>query len=484
MGACMLSPRALEEARNLLAAEDFYRPRHGELYSAFIALHDAGRPVDHTTVVDYLGDQLERLGGLPYLFTCIQAVPTSSNAAYYAEIVAEKAVRRRLAEAATRISQLAYQSGDVAAADLLGTARTALEGVRGRGRAGAARQLRRTHGSEVVMRRLMFLWQDRIVLGALTLLAGREGIGKSTVAVDIAAQVTRGQLAGELNGQPRAVIYVNSEDARDTTIVPRLVAAGADLDRIIFLDALTHGGLESPLMLPLDTARLEAEILDLDAALVVLDAATSVIDGSLDGDRDRQMRQGLEPISQLAGRTGAAVLGIVHFGKRESADTGKLILGSIAWSQVARSVLAVARDDETSQLIISATKANLAPGDAASLAAQLVPTTVHTEEGPTSVGRVQWIGETHQRAQELLAGPTDPEDRGQLDEAVAWLRAHLTEKGGSAIAGDVIKAAKADGIAERTLQRARKNAGLGHGRRGTRWSWWLPDDARPEEGAS
>lgn len=483
LGACMLSPQALTEAAELVDAADFYRPAHGELFAAYLALRAASRPVDPITVADHVGDRLGRLGGATYLHTLISSVPTASNAAFYAEIIAEKAVRRRLVEAGTRITQLAYANPDGAAADLVERARTTLDEVPAGARAAGGRQLRRTRASEVVMRRLLFLWQARIVLGALTLLAGREGIGKSTVAVDIAAQVTRGTLPGELHGHPRTVIYVNSEDARDITIVPRLVAAGADLDRVVFLDAIGQAGQESPLVLPLDTPRLEAEIRDLDAALVVLDAATSVIDGSLDGDRDRQMRQGLEPISQLAARTSVSVLGIVHFGKRESGDTGKLILGSIAWSQVARSVLAVARDDETGQLVVSATKANLAPGDAASLAAQLVPTTIDTDEGPTSVGRIEWIGETHQRAQELLAGPVDPEERGQLDEAVQWLRGHLADSGGSAMAGDVIKAAKADGIAERTLQRARKKAGLGCGKRGKHWSWWLPEDTAPGEGA-
>ncbi|MCE0765291.1 AAA family ATPase [Pseudonocardia kujensis] len=183
----------------------------------------------------------------------------------------------------------------------------------------------------------------------------------------------------------------------------RLVAAGGDLDRAVFLDAVTRTDDESPLVQPHDTRFLAEEIEEPGAALVVLDAGASVIDSALDGDRDRQMRRGLEPISKLAADTGVAVVGIVHFGKRESADTGKLILGSIAWSQVARSVLAVARDEHTHQLVISSTKANLAPGDAVSLAVGLVPAVVETPDGITQVARVEWRGETAQRAEELLA---------------------------------------------------------------------------------
>lgn len=484
LGACMLSAEALTAAMDTVAPADFYRTQHGDLFAAFIALRSAGRPVDHVTVPDHLGvGGLQRAGGAPYLFACIQAVPTASNAAYYAEIVAEKAVRRRLAEAGVRIAQLAHRPTDHPADELLATARQALAEVpTGGTRSGNGRHLQLTLASEVVMRRLRFLWQDRIVMGALTLLAGREGLGKSTVAVDIAAQITRGTLTGELFGTPRTVIYVNTEDARDLTIVPRLVAAGADLDRVAFVDAVTRNQ-ESPLVLPLDTARLESIIADLNAALVVLDAATSAIDSSLDGDRDRQMRQGLEPIGQLAARTGCSVLGIVHFGKRESGDTGKLILGSIAWSQVARSVLAVARDDETGQIIVTATKANLAPGDAPSLAAQLVPAIVETEDGPTSVGRVQWIGETTRRAQELLAASSDPEERSRIEEAVEWLREYFSDpdRGGAAGAKDVLRAAQADGFNDRLMQRARKRAGVRTGKGKTGWTWSLDPDS-PDQG--
>lgn len=347
------------------------------------------------------------------------------------------------------------------------------------------RRLKVTRASEVTMRRIRWLWDLRIVLAGLTLLAGREGLGKSTLAVDLAAQITNGVLDGEFKGEPRAVIYVHSEDARDYTIVPRLVAAGADLDRVIFLDAVTavdqDGRIEESegqIVLPLDDALLAEAIEEHDAALVILDAATSVIDSRLDGDKDRAMRQGLERIARVAQRTGAAVLGIVHFGKRESADTGKLILGSIAWSQVARSVLAVALDADSGNLVVSTTKGNLGPG-ASSLSAQVVSHVVDTVEGPADVGCVRWLGETEQNASDLLgpqAGGDDGEARSAQSEALDWIRGFLADRGGSAPFTDIKEAAKADDIAERTLKRARgkKDSGIitervGFGQ-GARWS--------------
>jgi hypothetical protein len=333
--------------------------------------------------------------------------------------------------------------------------------------------------SSIKPKRVRWLWDRRIVQGGLSLMAGREGLGKSTLSGDLAAQVTLGLLDGEFKGHARHVIYITSEDAREYTVVPRLLAAGADTDKVVFIDVHQGESTQAPVVLPLDLGALEELIKKYEAVLVVLDAATSVMDGRLDGDRDRQMRQALEPVAKMAERTGCAVLGIVHFGKRESADTGKLILGSIAWSQVARSVMAVALDEDTGNLVISNTKANLAPGDTPSLSAVIREAKVAIEDElePAKVGKVEWLGETEHDARDLLGGGAE-EVKSELDEAIDWLNSYLLDpkQGGAAPAGDVIRAAKRDGIAERTLQRARPKAGITSGRVGTAgWTWTHPE---------
>lgn len=297
------------------------------------------------------------------------------------------------------------------------------------------RRLRVTRASQVRVRRQRWVWADRIILGGLTLLAGREGLGKSTLACWLTAMITRGTLPGEFEGTPRTVIYVHTEDARDTTIVPRLVAAGADLERVVFVDLVTtgeYGEIESQVVFPSNVAAVAELAVELDAALLVLDAATSVIDSKLDGDKDRQMRQGLEAIARGIGeRADCGVLGLVHFGKRDSSDTGKLILGSIAWSQVARSVLALARDEDNDTLVLSATKANLAPSGTPSLSVRLTNTAVDTSDGEvTYAGRAEIVGETSVDARDLLAAaPVDSEARTETDEARAWLEDYLDAEG-------------------------------------------------------
>lgn len=115
IGAMLLSKDAIGECSEIVKAPDFYRPAHERIYDAIIDLFSRGEPVDAITVADELtkrGD-LARVGGTAYLHQLIAQVPTAANAAYYAEIVAERAILRRLVEAGTRIVQIGYGGGDV-----------------------------------------------------------------------------------------------------------------------------------------------------------------------------------------------------------------------------------------------------------------------------------------------------------------------------------------------------------------------------------
>ncbi|MDT0348282.1 replicative DNA helicase [Pseudonocardia charpentierae] len=114
LGGMLLSKDAIADVVEVLRPDDFYRPAHQTVYECILDLYGRGEPADAVTVSAELqrrGD-LIRLGGAPYLHTLIATVPTAANAAYYAEIVAEKATLRRLVEAGTRIVQLGYHGAD------------------------------------------------------------------------------------------------------------------------------------------------------------------------------------------------------------------------------------------------------------------------------------------------------------------------------------------------------------------------------------
>ena len=116
LGAMLMSKDAIADVVEVLRGADFYRPAHEQVYNSVLDLYGRGEPADAVTVADELGKrgELLRIGGAPYLHTLLASVPVAANAGYYAQIVHEKAILRRLVEASVRIGQLSYAAeGDV-----------------------------------------------------------------------------------------------------------------------------------------------------------------------------------------------------------------------------------------------------------------------------------------------------------------------------------------------------------------------------------
>jgi hypothetical protein len=340
-----------------------------------------------------------------------------------------------------------------------------------------------TLASQINPRPVRWLWPDRIPAGALTLLAGREGIGKSLVGVHLTAQLTRGTLPGSRHGKPSRVMFATSEDAWEFTMVPRLLAAGADLDRVGRIQVEDDGIITGPTT-PVDVPALAAYIGSHDVAMLMLDPLTSVMDGRIDAHRDREVRKALEPLAKLAEDTAAAVLGNVHLGKGIGTDPVNLILGSRAFSAVARVALVAARDpDDDASNVLSVEKSNLGRIDVPGLTYRIDGVEVATDEGPAGAGLLVWTGETDRRVRDIMADADG--ERTERDEAAEWLTGYLMDSGGEAAAKDVYKAARAEGIAERTLKRARSRAGATSERRGFgQGAVWTLDPSRPHSGHS
>ncbi|MGO3039563.1 AAA family ATPase [Corynebacterium variabile] len=324
---------------------------------------------------------------------------------------------------------------------------------------------------------LLDCWVPR---GSVTLLGGREGIGKSTIAVDWVAQAT----TGKLTGTPMNVAYVVTEDSPEHTVVPRLKAAGADLDRVLFLAATVPDpdkpGItyESSLDLPGDYPILKTFITEQSIGLVVLDAAKSVMSSKLKGNDDLDIRRFLEPMHRVAQGTGCTFVCLVHFSaKKGSADTGNLIMGSSAWQQVARSVVAVAEDRDNSTVKVWNSKANLAPR-IRTMEAQVVTAGITTDDGrSTEVGRIEWIGECDEDGSALLNPEVDSADTDRT-AAEAWLSDFL--KGCERPKKEVVAEARKDGLtATRTLERAFKKLGGKSEQKGfpSLAHWSLPGNA-------
>jgi hypothetical protein len=325
------------------------------------------------------------------------------------------------------------------------------------------RRLVLTAASDIEPVPVAWAWKDggegRIPSGSLSIAAGREGTGKSSFGIWLAAQITRGVLPGQLYGKPRAVIYAAVEDSWKYTLVPRLIAAGADRSMVYRAEVYQDDALDTTLSLPLDNARLEVEIRRLGAALLVLDPLMSTIGASIDTHRERDVRTALDPLARLADRARCVVLGIAHFNKGSGNDPSSLITGSGAFKNVPRSVFGFAVDRDDGQRVMSQTKNSLGKLDLPSLQYAIEDASVDTRLGPAHVGRLVWLGQSDRSVSDILSDSAN-EDRDERQDCAAWLRSYLTDNGGEAEAVDVFKAGDKNGFSRDALKRAKRRAGV------------------------
>ncbi len=321
------------------------------------------------------------------------------------------------------------------------------------------RRLQLTAASAIKPRPVRWLWDAKVALGTLCLLAGREGVGKSTASATLAAQVTRGTLPGVYFGKPKSVFVVASEDSWAHTIVPRLMAAEADLDLIFRAEVSELDGLDSLLTLPADLALLEAAIAQKESALVLLDPLVSRLSPTLDSHKDSEVRRALEPLVAVADRSGASVLGLIHVNKSSAGDPLNLVMGSRGFSAVARSVLFAMVDPEHDDVrLLGQPKNNLGRSDLPTLTYRIKGVKVaEHEEGPIWTGALEWLADSPWSIADALAASGEhPDTRTATRDATEWLRDYLQTAGGGAPSGEIKAAAKEAGHAERTLTRARQ----------------------------
>lgn len=349
------------------------------------------------------------------------------------------------------------------------------------------RRIKLTPAAAIEPEPVIWAWEPeqgagRIPAGALTLAAGREGTGKSSFGIWLAARLSRGELPGTFHGRPRNVLYAAVEDSWSRTLVPRLIAADADLERVYRVDVETtrfeDGRLitgETMICLPADIDPLERAIDEYDVAALIVDPLMSTLGSRVDAHRSQDVRQALEPLVRMAERTRALTLGIAHFNKGSSTDASQLITGSGAFKDLARAVIAFARDGEGDEQVMTQTKNSLGRLDLPSLAYRIEGYDVPTRKGMANVGRLTFTGISQRTVQDTLSAPADREELSELEEASAWLRSYLFDAGGESSAGDVIRAGEKDGIAKRTLQRARSKVGVVSQRAGVGkpWVWAL-----------
>ncbi len=331
--------------------------------------------------------------------------------------------------------------------------------------------------SDVAAEPIRWLWPGRLALGKVSLLAGDPGLGKSLVSLAVAAAVSRGTL-WPVDGTPAPegeAVLLSAEDDVADTIRPRLEAAGADVSRIHVLTMVRDTDQDGRPFSRGFSLRRDLELLaDVLAAnpavrLVVVDPISAYL-GDTDSHNNAEVRGLLAPLAELAARHRVAVLGVSHLNK-SSGPAMYRTSGSLAFVAAARAVFVITRDQaEPARRLLLPVKNNLAQ-DLTGLAYS-----VGTAENGAPV--VLWEPEAVTvTAEEALAPAPSDDDRGEREEAEAWLQKVLAP--GSLSAKDIFRQAREAGIAERTLKRAKARLGVvtikEHFSGG--WRWKLPAPA-------
>jgi hypothetical protein len=301
------------------------------------------------------------------------------------------------------------------------------------GRLAHGRHLTTISCDQITEERVEWLWTNRLAMGALSLLAGREGLGKSLITTALIADLTTGRLEGHCKGTPRDCIIIATEDNFATTIVPRLRAAGADLKRvhqvtITLTDA--DGDHEDVVVLPTDIVALTERVVATNTALMVLDPLMSRLNEKLDSHKDAEVRRALEPIKRMAEVTGTAILGIIHMNKGTDREPLNQIMGSKAFPAVSRCVLAVYPEPNATNIsVLCQIKNNLGPTNTLPLLPYSIQGVTYTSRSGLTIetAKLAWQApDTVRTTQEFLATKPETADTNtKLTSAKEWLEGYL-----------------------------------------------------------
>ena len=303
-------------------------------------------------------------------------------------------------------------------------------------------------------RNIDWLWKPYIPKGKITLLTGDPGEGKTLIAMDIASRLTRGEpiLGDESVEEPVTIVYQSAEDDLYDTLIPRLNAAGADLDRIVFIK-------DEESTLTLEDERISYTIRKTHAGLLVIDPLQAYLpDGGMLQSAGR-MRDILGRVAGLAARENCAVLIIGHLTKRSTDRDLYRSLGSIDIAALARSVLKLERDprDENNRILVQIKN---------SLAKCAKPIRCHILEGPV----IEWIG-YYEEEEKTFSGVSQNDKRSRCMDLLNEI---LQE--GPASSSEIYRLMSVLDISPRTANQAKSDAGIRSRKRNRTWEWYLPEE--------
>ena len=294
--------------------------------------------------------------------------------------------------------------------------------------------------SDVELTPVDWLWKPYLPFGKLSVLQGNPGEGKTYFAMHLAAACTNGKLLPNMERmEPFNVIYQTAEDGLGDTVKPRLIEAGADLDRVLVID-------DSEVQLTLSDERIEKAIIENNARLVIIDPIQAYLGADVDMNRANEVRPIFMRLGQVAQRTGCAILLIGHLNKAAGMQSLQRGLGSIDIAAAVRSVMFIGKlKHDPTMRILTHEKSSLAP-PGVSLAFSL-----------GDEGGFRWVGEYDITADEMLSG-IEPQRETKTQQAKDLI-CTLLAGGKQVLSEDIDKAALERGIPGRTVRDAKRELG-------------------------
>ena len=307
--------------------------------------------------------------------------------------------------------------------------------------------------SEIQSQEIDWLWYPFIPYGKLTIVQGDPGDGKTTMVLNIAAKLSKGEGLEENMKvpEPMNIIYQTAEDGLADTVKPRLEAAGADCERVLVID-------ESDKSLSMSDERLEEAIKQTGARLLILDPIQAYLGGGVDMNRANEARDMTKKLGALAEKYKCAIVLIGHMNKAAGNKAAYRGMGSIDFFAVARSVLLVGRVEGQPDIrAVVQIKNNLAAFG-------------HPKAFQLSEDGFRWLGDYEITADEVLGGIAPKVNKFEQAKQLLW---ELAETSNMVSSTEIMELAKEEGISKRTMESAKRELQIPAKRINNTWYWDL-----------
>lgn len=336
------------------------------------------------------------------------------------------------------------------------------------------------NASDIPIESVNWLWEGWLASGKLHILAGVAGTGKTSISLALAATVSHGGYWPDgRRAEVGKVVIWSGEDGHADTLVPRLAMAGADRSNVELVTDISAEGKRRPFDPAIHTEILAEKIALIGSVkLLIFDPIVSAVAGN--GNANTDVRRGLQPLVDLAQKTGCAVLGITHFSKATAGSNPlERVTGSLAFGAVARVVLVTGdyeeqEEDKVTKRVLCRAKSNIGP-DTGGFVFEIAEVVNDGNESFTTT-RVNWGDRVEGKACQLLRTVDPATNTGSaLNEAKDFLEEMLSQ--GPASRQIIEQESKDQGIKWGTIRRAQKKLGIKPYKDGMDggWLWSLPN---------